>query len=153
MSNQDFSEKQLYNVTQYMYLGLIPFFIGAIGPWLHDSWTQALSQFFIAYAAIILAFLAGALWGISLFSSVNVSSKQLHAAITFSLIAFIPVIQFLPISDVYRVICLGIGFLCLLNWEKRTLASLYPAQYLQFRHKISFIVLGCHMLVVWNLIR
>lgn len=153
MSIARLSDKQFSNIVQYMYLGLIPFFIGAIGPWILNSWTATLTQFFIFYAAIILAFLAGALWGISLFSSIELSSKQLHAAILFSLVAFIPTISLIPITDELRVICLGIGFFCLLNWEKRTLDSLYPQQYLQLRHKISFIVLGCHMLVVWNLMR
>lgn len=140
-------------ITNYMYLGLLPFFIGALGPWVlidHEPW---FNDTFTHYSTIIYAFLAGTLWAIALFSH-NESNKifiarHIHIAITFSLIPFFS--YFFPI--VYHVGILLVGYLALLFWEKLFLTELYPNWYQQLRHRITFIAVACHMLVIWNIIR
>lgn len=146
-------DKHQDTITHYMYLGLLPFFIGALGPWLLPDEEKAFSQLFFFYSTIILSFLAGALWAIALFTEHARPARHLHTAIVFSLwplIAYV-IVFFLPL-----LVAIGfmlIGFLLLLFWEKCFINVHYPEWYQNMRHKITFIVAGCHMLVIFNLLR
>ncbi len=137
-------------ITQYMYLGLLPFFAGALGPWIFIEYEVWLTHTFLVYSTIIYAFLAGAIWATALFGhsseQTHFIGRHLHAAIAFSLIPFFS--SFLP--DIYHTSVLLIGFLSLLFWEKLFLNTIYPAWYQQLRHRITFIAVACHMLVIWN---
>jgi hypothetical protein len=140
-------------IINYMYLGLLPFFAGALGPWIFADAELWLSQIFLHYSTIIYAFLAGTVWASALFghdeNNRQFINRHLHAAIVFSLIPFFS--YFLPLG--YHTAVLLVGFAALLFWEKIFLNTLYPSWYQQLRHRITFIVMACHMLVLWNLIR
>ncbi len=139
-------------ITNYMYLGLLPFFAGALGPWIFADYEIWLSQTFLTYSTIIYAFLSGSIWGIALLGHNDNNQvfirRHLHAAILFSLIPFFS--AFLPMA--YNTTILLLGFLSLLFWEKLFINSLYPNWYQQLRHKVTFIAVACHMLVIWNVI-
>ena len=135
-------------ITRYMFLGLLPFFIGAFGPWIFASNESWLSDLFLTYSNIILAFLAGIIWSVGLLNPQTHTQRHLHSAIGFSLI---PLLAYFC-SPIYSVALLAIGFLILLFWENLFLKDIYPKWYAMLRHKITFIVLACHMLVMWNLI-
>ncbi len=140
-------------ITNYMYLGLLPFFIMALGPWIFGDYEVLLSRLFLIYSTIIYAFLAGAIWATALFAH-NEDNKifigrHLHAAIIASLI---PAFSFF-LPDLYRAAIMLLSFLALLFWEKLFLHTIYPKWYQQMRHRISFIAVACHMLVIWNLLR
>lgn len=135
-------------IINYMYLGLLPFFIGALGPWIfadHELW---FTQLFTVYSTIILVFLAGAIWGVALFAVKEYNQRHIHWAIAISLVPLAA--YFLPPAA--QVFLLLIGFLVLLFWEKLFLKTLYPSWYEQFRHRITFIAVACHMLTLWNII-
>ncbi len=136
-----------------MYLGLLPFFAGALGPWVlaeHEWW---FTQMFLWYSAIIYSFLAGTIWATALFGhneeNKTFIGRHIHAAIIFSLIPLLSVL--LPAA--FHTGIMLVGFLALLFWEKLFLKPLYPQWYQELRHRITFIAVACHMLVIWNIIR
>lgn len=137
-------------ITHYMHLGLLPFFIGAFGPWIFASYEEALTALFLHYSTIIYSFLAGTLWAIALFAHRDDNreyiARHIHIAIACSLL---PLAAYV-LPPLYHASIAMIGFLALLFWEKLFLKGLYPAWYQALRHRISFIVVACHMLVVWN---
>lgn len=139
-------------ITNYMYLGLLPFFAGAFGPWVFASQETELTQLFLHYSTIIFSFLAGSLWAMALFShnedNAEFIARHIHAAIAFSLLPLTA--YFLP--PLYHIGLLMIGFLALLFWEKLFLKTLYPSWYQALRHRVSFIVVACHMLTLWNVL-
>jgi hypothetical protein len=136
-------------ITNYTYAGLLPFFASALGPWVFADYTQHFAAFFIFYAAIILVFLAGALWGIALYSDISLRARHLHTAIFFSLLPLLA--YFLPHTIGIGLMLLG--FLLLLFWEKCFVNNIYPQWYQTLRHKVTFIVVACHMLMLLTLIR
>lgn len=142
-------------ITNYMYLGLIPFFIGAFGPWVLIDHEPFFINAFLLYSSIIFSFLAGALWAIALFVIPQGSLGQeynpryIHSAILFSLW---PLIGYF-LAPLYATSLMLLGFLLLLLWEKRVINILYPLWYQTLRHKITFIVIACHMLTLLNIIR
>ena len=140
-------------IIQYMYIGLLPFFIGAFGPWIFADYEYILTQILIHYSAIILSFLAGALWAVALFTDGNEhKERHIHAAIAFSLIPLLGHLlgYFLPTAVTLGLSILG--FLILLFWEKLFLKELYPSWYQELRRRITFIAVACHMLAIWNVI-
>ena len=150
-------------ITNYMYLGLLPFFIGAFGPWVLIDYEPFFIKAFFLYSSIIFSFLAGALWAIALFIMPNKtigdeqasqsdsehSSRYIHSAIIFSLW---PLICYF-LAPLYATGAMLLGFLLLLLWEKKAMNTLYPLWYQALRHKITFIVIACHMLTLLNIIR
>lgn len=140
-------------INNYMYLGLLPFFVGALGPWIFGDYEIWLSELFLIYSTIIYAFLAGAIWATALFAHNENNQafigRHIHAAIICSLI---PAFSFF-LPDLYRAGIMLMSFLALLFWEKLFLQDIYPKWYQQMRHRITFIAVACHMLVIWNLIR
>jgi len=140
-------------ITQYMYLGLLPFFIGVFGPWVFADYEWILTKIFIHYSAIILSFLAGVLWAVTLFTDGHEPKKRhIHAAITFSLLPLLGHLSGYLLPTVITLSISILGFASLLFWEKLFLHALYPRWYQELRHRISFIVIACHMLAIWNVI-
>lgn len=140
-------------ITNYMFLGLLPFFAGALGPWIFADQEVWFTEAFSVYSTVIYAFLSGALWAIALFAhneeNQQFIARHIHVAIICSLVPFLG--YFLPLF--YQISLLLLGFLALLFWEKLFLSDLYPNWYQQLRHRITFIAVACHMLVIWNIIR
>jgi hypothetical protein len=146
-------------VTNYTYLGLLPFFIGAFGPWIFIANEPLLIRLFLFYSSIIFVFLAGSLWAIALFiNSKNDKAVEnikasgfgsIHCAIVFSLWP-LGCYFFAPL---YAAAIMLLGFLFLLLWEKKHINQYYPEWYQALRHKITFIVIACHMLTILNILR
>jgi hypothetical protein len=148
MKSESFEQNQ-DRITNYMYLGLLPFFAFALGPWVFVNFEYLLVDLFFFYSTIILVFLAGALWAISLFGEVEFRQRHINMAIVFSLW---PLVSFF-LPKLFGVLLMMVGFLALLFWEKCFINTIYPSWYHQLRHKITFIVVACHMLTAWNIIR
>ena len=146
-------------ITNYMHLGLLPFFIGAFGPWVFIANEPFFIQNFLFYSSLIFVFLAGTLWATVLFATpknskpqntkINNSSRSIHVAMGFSLW---PLACYF-LAPLYATGLMLLGFLLLLFWEKKHLNRYYPAWYQALRHKITFIVIACHMLTILNIIR
>lgn len=147
--NQDTINLNQDIITNYMYLGLLPFFACALGPWIFADHEAKLSQIFLFYSSIIFVFLAGSLWAIALFSNIEHPTRHIHIAIIFSLW---PLVSFFLTPILANGLMLA-GFLLLLFWEKCFINIIYPNWYQKLRHQITFIVVACHMLVIFNLLK
>ena len=145
----DYLNKHQDAITNYMYLGLLPFFAGALSPWIFSDYESIAVELFFIYSAIILAFLAGVVWASVLLKDEAHNTRHLHMAITLSLFPLLAAL----LPDLYKIGLMFIGFLLLLFWEKLFLNHLYANWYQQMRHKITFIVVACHMLTIWNIIQ
>lgn len=156
--NADLSEYQDI-ITNYMYIGLLPFFIGAFGPWVFIDQEPFFIRAFLFYSSLILAFLAGSLWIMAFCintvfitndsNKVDTSPRNLHSAIIFSLL---PLACYF-LAPLYATSLMLIGFLLLLLWEKKHINQYYPLWYEALRHKVTFIVIACHMMALLNIIR
>ncbi len=147
--NKDLPNQHQDIITNYMYLGLLPFLACALGPWVFADHEALLVTVFLFYSSLILVFLSGALWAIALFVQDNTESRYIHVAIAFSLWPLAA--YFLP--PIYATGFMLAGFLLLLFWEKCFIIEFYSHWYQTLRHKITFIVVACHMLLIFNLIR
>lgn len=143
----DSIEKHKNIVSRYMHLGLLPFLAGPFIPWILPDQLNLVTEVFFAYSLIIFAFLSGVIWASALLRSEHCPARNLHLAIIFSLLPFIAV--FLP--TMAKIGFMMVSFLVLLYWEKRFMSSIYPDWYQQLRHRITFVVVACHMLVIANL--
>ena len=140
-------------ITNYIYLGLLPFFACALGPWVFIDAEPFLLKLFFFYSTLILVFLAGALWAIALLSNIENKVRHIHIAIVISLWPLVAYGIDLLAGYAYTLGFMLIGFLLLLFWEKCFINVIYPLWYQTLRHKITFIVVACHMLAIWNAIR
>ena len=141
--------KHQNTITNYMYLGLLPFFAGALAPWVFNHFEALAIEWFFIYSSIIFAFLAGIIWASVLLKDEPNNTRHLHAAIIFSLLPLVAAL----LSPFFKIGLMLLGFLLLLFWEKLFLNHLYAGWYQQMRHKITFIVAACHMLTLLNIIQ
>ena len=145
----DYLNKHQDTITNYMYLGLLPFFAGALTPWVFADYESIAVELFFIYSAIILAFLAGVVWASVLLKDEPHNTRHLHMAVTLSLFPLIAAL----LPALFKIGLMLLGFLLLLFWEKLFLNHLYANWYQQMRHKITFIVVACHMLTILNIIQ
>ena len=136
-------------ITSAMYLGLLPFFAGALSPWVFVDYEDIAIQLFFIYSAIILSFLSGIIWATVLLKEGEHKQRHLYAAVIFSLFPLAAAL----LPALFKIGLMLLGFLLLLFWEKCFINQLYAGWYQQLRHKISFIVAACHMLTLWNIIQ
>ena len=136
------------NVQTYSVLGLIPFLaLGALFPLWPEIHQDRIQQSFAQYAAIILAFMAGALWLPSIIDSEKFPQQGTTIAILLSLIAFLAML--LPTSP--ALVLTACGFLLLLAIETfQSWMRLYPGWYGSLRIMLTSCVVFCHLLLgVW----
>tara|TARA_B110000503_G_scaffold34839_1_gene56802 strand:- start:4995 stop:5516 length:522 start_codon:yes stop_codon:yes gene_type:complete len=152
-----------YNLTSLLGdLGSLPFVLLAglmanayfNGPGLQSASVLGLyaPYVFIAYSAVILSFLCGALWERSRLAE---SSRLVTMAILFSNLvalsawACLLLIYMAPIMTVFAVCLLLAGFLSLLWVERFTaVAGVIGSSYWSMRLRITMLVLLVHVLVV-----
>ena len=143
------TERNQFAITNYMYAGLLPFFAGALVPWIVVESETLMTRLFLFYSSMILVFLAGIVWAVTLFTDIPHSSRHIHTAIVFSLW---PLAAY-PLPTIYAITAMAVGFLLLLFWEKCFIHEYYEDWYQALRHKITFIVVACHMLAIFNLLK
>ncbi len=137
-----------HKVINTGYLGLLPFFAGALGPWVFIEQESQFVEFFTIYSFIILSFMAGCAWAYGVFA--GASHPQFAINLGLSIIGVALVASLTP--TLASIGLLAFGFFLLWFGEKLWLAQDYPDWYQQLRHKLTWIVIACHMLTVWNII-
>lgn len=130
------------------YAGLIPFLIlTLLSAW--PLWPELQAPaLFQRYSAIILAFMAGVLW--------PVWSQQAPLRPLAIFAVSIPVLSFLAglLPDVWLIGIELILFLMLRLGERWFgLDQLYHPAYLKLRQRLTRVVLLCHGLMLWLLLR
>ena len=155
-----------YNLTALMGdLGSLPFILLAgvmadahfNGPGLHSASVLGLyaPYIFIAYSAVILSFLSGALWERERERSRQAEPNRLATVtilfsnfIALSAWACLLLIYVAPIMTVFAICLLLAGFLSLLWVERLTgAAALFSSSYWSMRLRITILVVLLHGLV------
>ena len=136
------------SVTNAGFAGLLPFFMTALGPWIFIEYEPLLIALFVVYSTIILAFMAGSLWAVSVFTE---APRPLFYRYTSLGVIGLIIIGAL-IGGLTQLLLMALGYCTLWLAEKLYLAGFYPDWYNTLRHKLTWIVIGCHMLCIFNLI-
>lgn len=131
-------------VQTYSWLGVVPFvLLGAFLPLWPDQLQSQAIQSFSAYGAIILAFMAGAIWIPAIIGDEQQPLSGTSMAILLSLLAFLVIL--LPTQ--IGLALSGAGFLLLLSTEVRLRWKLrYPNWYWSIRVLLTATVTACHLL-------
>ncbi len=129
------------------YLGLVPFIAAAAGPWVLYDHTPWILQAFHYYSAIILAFMAGTVWGVRLdYGRADPGTLIVSIVIALGAVGSL----LLPMRG--ALILLAAGYLFLLQWERRRVfPSLAVDWYPMLRQRLTWTVVACHMMAFWNL--
>nr|WP_243760639.1 DUF3429 domain-containing protein [Aestuariicella hydrocarbonica] len=117
------------------YLGLLPFVYLALNLPV-PGWLIPVRGF-VAYSAIILAFMAGSLWRHSVASSVF-SNLVAIAAFAALLLPLQPAILLIPLALLYGL---------LWWWEGRHCRRDTPDSYWQLRCRLTLMVVVCHLMM------
>lgn len=136
------------HITNTGYLGLLPFFIGALGPWLLIAYESVLIELFIAYSIMILGFMSGCVWALGAFGSLEHPIRLLYAG----LLPIGLIVVALVVPPVWSIGLLALGYALLLLSERAFLSQYYPAWYQQLRRRLTWTVLSCHLLCFFNII-
>ena len=125
------------------YLGLLPFIYLALGLPLLAGVVQVSA--FLAYSAIILAFMAGTVWRHSPAS--NSASSSIFSNV-LAIAAFLLLLA--PIDPQAAIFILALLYVLLLMWEWSICRQSYPRWYWQLRLQLSFIVLALHSYMLYT---
>ena len=140
------------------YAGLLPFFAGAAALWSGPPWAGLIGSWLLAYAAIILSFMAGVRWGTSMFGGSTAHSPDaggLALSVVPSLIGWLaltPDALIAPVTGAavplaFRFALCAAAFVGLWRWDlsaaKRGVA---PGWYGPLRTRLTFGVC-CALLV------
>ena len=101
-------------------------------------------SYFLQYAAVILSFLGGVLWYTALTNHNPV--YQIYIAMLPSILAWLS-LMFLPYDMV--LLTLSAGFVVLLVYEQRIINA--PEWYQRLRLVLTSVVVGCHLMMNWQL--
>ncbi|TNC92768.1 MAG: hypothetical protein CSH36_02805 [Thalassolituus sp.] len=135
-------------LTQQLgYAGLLPFFFSLIA---EVAGLEGAADIFRSYSVVILAFMAGACWGVGQVRPERRRSVELTLAIAVSLLAmlmyFMPLLIALP--------GLLVGYWTLVWLEREPLyRQAYRRDYRQLRWVLTVTVSACHLLLIWLLLR
>ncbi|WP_232313434.1 DUF3429 domain-containing protein [Enterovibrio coralii] len=132
----------------YGFLGLIPFVaFGMLLPIWPLDWQAGLVHMFNSYSAIILAFLSGAVWGMTISGAKEEKpTNGLTVGIVFSLVA----VGALLIPFPYSIYLLIASFVVLFALEVGLMfKGIYPFWYTLMRAALTAVVVICHLFLLY----
>ncbi|GAA4650632.1 DUF3429 domain-containing protein [Kistimonas scapharcae] len=138
--------------TLLAYLGLLPFFLGALMDYVGSS-LPGLPSFivFATYSAIILSFLGGALWG-QVLPQAEHRVALLIVSNVVALLSWAGLLLIFLLGKVALVLLL-LGYLLVVLFEvihKETLSGVIEWKYLTLRSRVTAIVVALHAIVLLN---
>ena len=124
-------------------MGLLPFLFLPLAIEVNRLALYEGSHYFSQYSALILSFLGGTLWQ----QSINAQGPKQKAYLAMfpSIIGWFS-LAFLPV--IWCIVVLMSGFLLLLIYEIS--ATKMPFWYRQLRITLTSIVMGCHLVLTWQ---
>ncbi|MFP8966199.1 DUF3429 domain-containing protein [Pokkaliibacter sp. CJK22405] len=131
--------------SQLGYLGLLPF-LGSVLATLVGVDISMTLQAFLVYGAVILSFLGGIHWGWMMNKSLPEPQIRLKLAMAPSLLGWIALL----LPPLAGIALLALGFIGWWAYESRLPAERW---YRDLRKRLSFVVLGCHLiwfLMLWR---
>ncbi|EOD77213.1 hypothetical protein D515_04478 [Grimontia indica] len=132
----------------YGALGLIPFIaFGVLLPLWPDAWQHSLLNAFNSYSAMILAFLSGAVWGMTISGArPDKPNNGLTVGIVFSLVAVGALLMPMP----YSIYLLIVSFAILFILEVVLMfKGVYPFWYTMMRALLTAVVVVCHIFLLY----
>lgn len=132
------------------YLGLIPFFLGAVGPWVFYDQLEWFTSAILWYSLAKICFLGGSIWGVVLHRPVPARRLHFIVATSFLLLGWVAIF-FPPVYALGALMCLHVA---LYYWERYThLKHALGPDYLLLRQQLTWPAVACHMLALFNIIR
>lgn len=132
------------NAKIYGYSGLIPF-VG-LSLWIATGIAQVeLSRLlFDVYSAVILAFMAGIYWPLSLREEVpSCPSRLMSASIFLALLAWLALI----LPEIARALLLANGYALLYAIDRFVLSDIWSSSYLRMRAHLTAVVIASQLIV------
>ncbi|MDD1794025.1 DUF3429 domain-containing protein [Enterovibrio makurazakiensis] len=132
----------------YGAMGLIPFIaFGILLPIWPIDWQGALIHTFLSYSAVILAFLSGAVWGMTISGAKpDKPTNGLTVGIVFSLVAVGALLMPYP----YSLYLLIASFVILFALEVGLMfKGIYPFWYTLMRAVLTAVVVVCHVFLLY----
>lgn len=132
----------------YGSLGLVPFIaFGVLLPIWPDDWHHGLLYAFNSYSAMVLAFLSGAVWGMTIRgANPEKASSGLTVGIVFSLVAVAALLMPIP----YSIYLLIVSYVVLLLLEMVMMfKGVYPFWYTLMRTVLTAVVVVCHLFLLY----
>ncbi|GGI95495.1 DUF3429 domain-containing protein [Halopseudomonas pertucinogena] len=129
--------------------GLLPFVTGALGLWLTpEAWREWVMREFLAFAAVILAFMGAIHWGLAM----RAEEGSERAPMQLGLSVIPPLLGWfalsLPTNFAIPVFFFAFGTLYFADiWAVRE--GLAPAWYIRLRRPISLVIIAS-MIVAWG---
>lgn len=132
--------------------GLIPFLTLAAAAWLAPvAWQVVAIPAFLYYSAVILSFLGGVQWGVTM-SLAPAGSSAFRARLLISMVPSLiawPALMLHPVTGAWVLIA---GFLLVrLQEYGRDSRDLLPGWYQSLRNLLTVVVVACHLLLIWRL--
>lgn len=124
------------------YGGLVPFVAAAIA--VVTGFEHIGGEAFIAYGAVILAFLGGIQWGLAFHLGGDAFSERLAVGVTPGLLAWVALL--LPFAT--GVALLAVGFLAIYAYDRYRNAPALPAWFGRLRGRLTVVVFVCHLAVL-----
>ncbi len=129
----------------YGYLGLLPFItlsaLSLTTPGQESLWRSA----FDSYSAVILAFMAGVYWPLSVRGDTTAHDIRLMSiAIGVALLGWFA----LALPDPFRPLCFSAGFLLLYLIDRFVITDYWPPEYLLMRGHLTLVVVTSQLLLV-----
>lgn len=132
------------------YLGLVPFIVGAVAPWIFYDAGEWFTHALLWYSLAIFSFLCGSIWGVVLQAPVPMRKVHLIVAKCFLVLGWIAI--FLPPAQGLGMLI--VCYVALYFWERCThLKFTLGADYLHLRQQLTWPAIACHMLALFNVIR
>lgn len=129
----------------YGYFGLLPFIVfSALS--LADSDPDGIWRFaYDSYSAVILAFMAGVYWSMSLRGDTAAHASRLMAiAVTLAMLAWVNLV----LPGLLRAMSFALAFYLLYLIDRYVLTDYWPADYLLMRGHLTMIVVGSQLLLI-----
>lgn len=124
------------------YGGLVPFVAAALA--VVAGFEYIAGEAFIAYSAVILAFLGGIQWGLAFHLGGDTFNERLAVGVTPSLLAWVALL--LPFGG--GVALLALGFLAIYAYDRYRNAPALPAWFGRLRWRLTVVVFVCHIAVL-----
>ena len=128
--------------------GLIPFIaFGILLPVWPEAWQHGLVYAFNSYSAMILAFLSGAVWGMTISGArPDKPNSGLTLGIVFSLVAVAALLMPMPYS--FYLLIASFALLFLLE-VVLMFKGIYPFWYTVMRAMLTAVVIVCHLFLLY----
>lgn len=122
------------------YGGLVPFVGCLAAAWAGVPAAFPAMEAFVAYAAVILAFLGGIHWGMALAPADDAFGLRLVVGVLPPLVGWVALV----LPSLPALVLLAAAFALILAWDRARGGRGTPGWYLRLRTHLSLVAIACH---------